>query len=139
MALMDINWHPDKNELRKFGDISLAMFLVFGLILAWQERVSAQTALIIATVGLVIYVISRTYVSGVKPIYLAAYGVTYPLGWVLSQVILGIIYYLIVTPIGIIFRLMGRDLLHRNYDRQAETYWVNHKPAGDMKRYFKQF
>jgi len=139
VALMDINWRPDKNELRKFGDISLAMFLVIGLMLTWLERISAQTTLIIATVGLVIYVVSRTYVLGVKPIYLAAYGLSYPLGWVLSHVILGIVYYLIVTPIGIVFRLMGRDHLHRSYDRQAETYWVNHKSAGDMKRYFKQF
>jgi hypothetical protein len=137
--MMDINWRPDKNDLRKFGDISLAMFLVIGLVMHWLDRVSAETALYIATAGLVIYVISRTVVWGVKPVYLAAYGLTYPLGWVISHLILGLIYYVVVTPIGLIFRLMGRDLLHRRYDSTAESYWVDHAPAGDVKRYFRQF
>ena len=139
MAMIDINWDPDKGELRKFGEISLAMLLVIGLVLYWLGRVRAETALYVAAAGLVIFLLSRTTIRGTKPIYWAAYGVTYPVGWVLSHLILGVVYYLIVTPIGLIFRLLGRDALRRTYDPEAPSYWVDHEPAGHVERYFRQF
>ncbi len=47
-----------------------------------------------------------------------------------SPVMLGIIYYLAVTPTGIVMRLAGKDLLKRKIDRTADTYWVDRTPAG---------
>ena len=60
-------------------------------------------------------------------------------GWVISHVVMGIIYYLVITPIALIFKLIGRDALQRGIDENAKTYWVEHRTGGDPKRYFKQF
>ena len=45
------------------------------------------------------------------------------LGWINTRLILGIFFYLILTPVGLIMRLFGRDPLHRKLDRKATTYW----------------
>ena len=50
-----------------------------------------------------------------------------------------IAYYLVLTPIGLIRRISGRDPLHRRFDRDADSYWIARKPASDTKRYFRQY
>ena len=49
---------------------------------------------------------------------------------VVSPLILGVIFYLVVTPTGFLMRLAGKDLLRRNFDRAAKTYWIKRDPAG---------
>jgi hypothetical protein len=62
-----------------------------------------------------------------------------PLGWTVSQLLLAVVYYVVMTPIGLAMRIIGRDPLHRTFDRSAKTYWVESKPPIDSKRYFQQF
>jgi hypothetical protein len=45
----------------------------------------------------------------------------------------------VFTPIGLFFRLIGRDPLHRRFQPEADTYWVGRRPATDVRRYFRQF
>jgi hypothetical protein len=66
-------------------------------------------------------------------------GATLPIGLVVSFVMLGLFYFLLITPLGLVFRLLGRDPLHRRFDPKAETYWVEHQPADRPERYFQQF
>jgi hypothetical protein len=49
--------------------------------------------------------------------------ITWPIGFVVSQSALAIIYFGVFTPIAIIFRLKGRDALKRKWDKQAKSYW----------------
>ena len=57
---------------------------------------------------------------------------SWPMGWVFSHVLLGVTYYLVITPIGLILRLLGKDPMRRRFDREAKTYWIPTKkwPAG---------
>jgi hypothetical protein len=63
----------------------------------------------------------------------------FPIGFVVSHVILAIVYYLILTPIGLLVRAIGRDPMERRFDRDAESYWVVRQPIDDPGRYFRQF
>ena len=63
----------------------------------------------------------------------------YPIGFVISIAIFASVYYLVVTPIGLVFKLIGRDAMNRTFDPSAETYWVPRRPPANMKRYFRQF
>ena len=58
---------------------------------------------------------------------------------VVSFVLLAVFYYLLITPVGLFFRLTGRDILQRKFDASAESYWHPRRPAGNIKRYFNQF
>jgi hypothetical protein len=63
----------------------------------------------------------------------------FPIGWTVSHVLMGVIYYLVVTPIGWLLRLAGRDSMGRTFDRAASTYWVPHRPPESTDSYFRQF
>ena len=62
-----------------------------------------------------------------------------PVGWTLTNVLLAIVFYLVVTPIGLIMRLSGRDPMQRRFEPSAGTYWIEHSPPTDPDRYFQQF
>ncbi len=49
---------------------------------------------------------------------------------IVSPVMLGIIFFLVVTPTGLLMRLTGKDLLRRKFDRASKSYWIERDPAG---------
>ncbi len=61
-----------------------------------------------------------------------------PIGFVVSFILLAAFYFLLLTPVALVFRLIGRDALGRRFDAVAPSYWVPHKPSEDMRRYFHQ-
>jgi len=62
-----------------------------------------------------------------------------PAGWTLSHLVLGAVYYLVLTPVGLGLRLSGYDPMRRKFEPEAETYWVE-RPASDRRdRVFRQF
>ncbi len=62
-----------------------------------------------------------------------------PTGWVVSHVLLGIVYYGVITPIGLFLRLIGRDLLGLRMERGAASYWRQRGPGEGAGRYFRQW
>ncbi|MEK7630452.1 MAG: SxtJ family membrane protein [Patescibacteria group bacterium] len=45
------------------------------------------------------------------------------LGWVMTRVIIGLLFFIIVTPAGLLMRLVGKKLLEGSFDQQAKSYW----------------
>ena len=74
-----------------------------------------------------------------KPTYMAWIYAVMPIGWVMSHVLLGSIFYLLFTPIGLLMRLCRYDPMRRKFDRSVDTYWIARDSAKDKKTYFKQF
>ena len=62
-----------------------------------------------------------------------------PIGWTISSLIMAIVFYLVVTPIGLAMRLVGRDPMTRRLEPDAPSYWHQRKPVTDIKQYFRQF
>jgi hypothetical protein len=54
-------------------------------------------------------------------------------------VMLAVVLYLVLTPIGWALRLLGRDPLARGFDPDASSYWTPHRSAARIDRYFRQF
>lgn len=75
-----------------------------------------------------------------KPVYIGWMMFAFVLGWINTRIILGVFYYLILTPIGLILRLTGKDLLDKRLDRTAKTYWIKRERVPfDKTRYEQQF
>jgi hypothetical protein len=74
-----------------------------------------------------------------KPIFVGWMYASFPIGFVVSHIVIGVIFYLVITPIGLMMRLFGRDTMYRSFDREAATYWVSHDPGLDRARYLRQF
>jgi hypothetical protein len=59
-----------------------------------------------------------------RPLYVGWMKFAFVLGWVNTRILLGLFFYLILTPIGLVLRLTGKDLLGLTIDRHATSYWV---------------
>ncbi len=148
MALVQINWRPDRNELRKFGFISLA---AFGLLGAWiffrqsvfgidLPREGARTAAYLCW-GLAICSLagSLTVPEALRPLYVTLTAISLPIGFVVSHVLMAVIFYGLLTPIALFFRITGRDALQRRLEPSAQSYWQARPVVRDKAQYFKQF
>ncbi|MEM7351311.1 MAG: SxtJ family membrane protein [Acidobacteriota bacterium] len=138
MAVIDINRNPSQGELRIFGLILLVLFGLIGGIVLWHwGRLDVSTIIWAIGVGLTALFYA---VRGLRlPMYLVWMRAVYPIGWLVSHLLLGIVYYLVITPIGLLLRLFGRDPLERRINRAVESYWSRHDPAARKERYFHQF
>lgn len=139
MALLEINWRPVDKHLREFGQAALAMLTGVALLLHLVKGLDATFALYICAAGLLIYLLSLVWAPLTKPIYLGLMIVAFPIGWIVSHLLMGIIYFFVITPIGLVFKLIRRDPLQRHFDRTARSYWVRRRTSGSAKRYFQQF
>jgi hypothetical protein len=63
-----------------------------------------------------------------------------PIGWTISHLVLSIVYYGVLTPIGLLMRLFGRDPMQRRMDRSGSgSYWIERSKKSESWRYFRQF
>jgi hypothetical protein len=74
-----------------------------------------------------------------RPVYVGMSRLTAPIGWVVSHLVLVLVFAAVVTPLAVLLRLLGRDPLNRRPDPRATTYWVDRRTDSDPRRYFRQF
>jgi len=137
MAMIAINDNPSRRELRQFAGI---WFPVFWLIAGgWFFLADApRVAMAAGVCGLVVGAIGVARPRVMHPIYLLWLYAAYPIGFVVSHVVLGLIFYVVLTPVGLVMKLVGYDPLQRRL-RTSRTYWIPCEPVADPKQYFRQF
>jgi Saxitoxin biosynthesis operon protein SxtJ len=137
MALIKINDNPTTRELRQFAGIWFPVFwLIVAAVLARSG--SPRAAITAAVVGIVVGAIGLARPRFIHPIYLIWMYLAYPIGFVVSHLLLGVIFYLVLTPVGLLMKIFGYDPLQRRLGTAA-TYWVRAEPATNKNQYFRQF
>jgi hypothetical protein len=138
MALIELRISPSARDLKWFGLILLAFFGLVGLLvwratgsLAWSQLIWAAALVLALTYYLVRPLRWPMYVGW-------SYG-TYPIGWVVSHVLMAAVYFILFTFVGALMRLFGYDPLARTFDRSATSYWVRHEDQSDVSYYFRQY
>ncbi len=139
MSLVEIDWNPKSKQLQSFGKIALVASAVISLLLYLLKGVAIQWVLIIFALGFIIFIISMISLKLTKMIYLGMILVTLPIGWVVSFILLSAFYFLLLAPLGLIFRLIGRDPLCRKFDPNAKSYWLSRQQPKGPEQYFHQF
>ena len=145
--LVELNLDPDRKTLRQFGVIA---FVGFGLlaVLAYYEKLIFAFGLgtarltvvgILMGIGTLALLFSLVLPKANRWLYVALSILAFPIGLVLSYVIMGTLYFLIIGPIAISFRLFGRDSMRRRYDEDAASYWTKASPPRDKESYFHQY
>lgn len=139
MALLKINRHPSTRELRQFAGIWWpALFCV----IAWtiySKTGSVGAAGVVLAAALAVGTIGFVKPPFMRAIYVGWMIAVFPIGWVVSHVVLGVVFFLVMTPIGLLMRAMGRDPMERAFDRTATSYWQPRDTTTDVARYFRQF
>jgi hypothetical protein len=138
MALIEVNLNPGKSELKWFGLLLLVFFGVLGGIVYWINSESAVPP-ILWSIGLAVCVIYYAIKPLRLPLYRAWMKLIFPLGWAISHLLFGFIYYLVLTPVGLLLRLFRYDPLRRRRDENVQTYWAERSSEKEPGRYFKQF
>jgi len=135
MPLVHLNWSPDTRMLRQFGWMACAIGLLVAAFV-WEGWASIAAA----GVGVFSGLASLARPSLNRPLFLGLSIVTYPIGLVVSTVVLVVLFYGVVTPIGLLLRLFGHDPLTRRFDRQGtSSYWAPARPARPNEDYFRQY
>ncbi len=137
MQWSDIRFNAPSKVLRQFAILCI---VVFGALAARKFASGhSTTALVLAAIGLGVGIPGLIWPKAIRHVYGAAMVVAFPIGWTVSQVLLMILFFCVFTPVALVFRLIGRDVLHRKFSSQAESYWEARKPAASADRYFQQF
>jgi hypothetical protein len=139
MAMLEINWKPSQRELRQFAGIWFPAF--FALVGYWVFRKtgSLPVAGTIWGVGALASAVAFVVPAVAQRLWVIWMCAAFPIGWTVSHVLMGAIFYLVVTPIGFLLRLAGRDSMGRKFDPDVTTYWVPHRPPEKTESYFRQF
>jgi MFS family permease len=145
--MIEIDWRPDDRTLRQFGVIALFGFS-FLAALAWWELFIFSFGLgearpivagAFAALAGVSALFSLVFPRANLPIYLGLTLLSYPIGFVLSYVIMGFLFFIMITPVGLFFRLTGYDPLNRKFEPDATTYWSDPRPRRGKESFFRQF
>lgn len=138
MQWSDIQFDPPRKMLREFGLLCLAFF---GAVALYQGlyRGHATAGMILGAIAIAGGLLGLAAPGLLRPVYVAWMVAAFPIGWTISLVVMGLMFYGLFTPIGLFFRLIGRDAMHRRLEPAAETYWEPKETPADPRRYFKQF
>ena len=138
MAHTDDKNNSSVKELRNYGVVMAAALAVIGALLLWRGRSYYPTFF----AGAGAFLLTALVVPGVlRPVYKVWMTLALALGWVMTRVILIAAFVLLVTPVGLLLRLCGKDLLDLRFDPASPGgYWKERDPTADKERdYEKQF
>ena len=135
--MISVQWNPKQRQLRQFAGIWFPAFCALvGWSIArktghWHEvQIGWLVAGILSAAGLI-------YPPLIRPVFVGLILVTYPIGWVVSHGLLGAIFYVVVTPIGIILRLTGHDSLQLKPPTE-NSLWKRPVGKTDPASYLRQ-
>jgi len=139
VAVIEANRNPSRRELNLFGFIWMGFFLLVagGL---WLKLHAPSVPVALAALAVAVPVLGWAAPSFMRVVYVGLSYMAWPIGFVVSHVLLGAVYYLLVTPIGLIMRAAGYDPMHRRFDPEAPSYWIERDGSErDPRSYFRQF
>jgi len=138
MTWSDIPFKPTAKALRQFAAAWLVFFLAFGAHQYWVRK-HTSVGLGLMILALAIGPLGLTKPAAVRWLFVGWMVLAFPIGWLISALMLLVMFYGILTPVALFFRLRGRDLLQRKPAPEATTFWVPKETPQDVRSYFRQY
>ena len=119
---------------RSFGFLFFIVFLAISL---WPLKSQGDLrlwAFILSLIFLVLGVLNSKFLTPLNKLWFK-FGIL--LGSIVSPIVMGAVFFIVVTPVGLIMRFLGKDLLRINKNKTISTYWINSdKREKTMKKQF---
>ena len=131
-----VNWHPDRRELRRFGAAMLVGFALLGIIQAFRTGTLGPSSVALWGAGAMLAGISMIRHAG-QIAYLAVYLPASVVGFVVGRFVLLLLFVLLFIPIGLLLRRRN-DVLSRKWHKDLKL-WRDCGPSPEAARYYRQF
>ncbi len=138
MGMIEVKKTFSRRELRWFGPLFALFIALIGWML-WESGVGWNVLSVLAIAAGSLIFVYYLVPPLQRPLYRGWMFSVMPIGWIVSHLLLSVIYYLLLTPIGLIMKAVGYDPMRRKLEPNRETYWVNRQKSEDPQRYFKQY
>lgn len=137
MQWSDVIVPPSRRILRQFAALCLVFFVGGAAWRAWHGNAGPFTYGM-GAFGLLVGLLGLVQPMAIRWVFTGWMMVAFPIGWTVSKVMIGLMFYAIFTPVAFIFRLLKRDALSLRRPSTA-SYWIPKETAGDVKEYLRQF
>lgn len=134
MKIVELDWKPTDRQLRQFGIICLIALPLVG----WVWGAGALVVGSLSAVGLLLAIAGIVLPRTVKPVYIALMIFAAPIGMVIGELAMLLIYFGVFCPMGLLFRLIRRDALQLKTDRDAQSYWRAKGQPRSVASYYRQ-
>jgi hypothetical protein len=122
------------NSNRSFGIVFFLVFLIISLWPLLNENALRVWSIIVAMIFLILGLINSNFLTPLNKLWFK-FGKL--LGSVVAPIVMGVIFFLVITPTGFIMKLLGKDLLNKKYNNKIKSYWINReKSKSTMKQQF---
>lgn len=124
-------------KLREFGLLVGGVFAVLGILFWWRGRAHFPFFLL---PGVLLVILGLVAPAILKPLQKVWMTLAILMGWVMTRLIISVVFYLAITPIALILRITGKDLLDLKLEPEKTSYWKSRpsdeRSASDYERQF---
>jgi len=144
--MTDIQWRPSDRRLRQFSVLCVAFSSA--LMIRWISRLGQPSSMSYRLAFLLLIGLAIVLLLGlvgifkpafIRPLYVGWMIGVLPISWTVSKLILAVLFYGVFTPLGLFFRILGRDALGLKLQPETDSYWIPKETPDDLGRYFQQF
>ena len=119
---------------RSFGLVFFIVFLIVTLLPLLKEEPFRIWSIVIAIIFLILGLMNSKLLTPLNKLWFK-FGLF--LGSIVSPIVMGIVFFLVITPTGFVMKIMGKDLLNKKKDNDKKSYWINRsKTKSTMKQQF---
>jgi len=119
---------------RSFG---LVFFMVFLIISLWPLNFESNIRILPAIISIIFLILGLLNSKLLTPFNKIWFKFGIFLGGIIAPITMGVVFFFVVTPVGFIMRILGKDLLNIKYNSKKDSYWIKRdKPIDTMKRQF---
>ena len=119
---------------KSFGIVFFIAFLIFGLWPLINFEPIRYWSLVISLIFLILGLLNSKILSPLNMMW-SKLGIV--LGVVIAPIVMGVVFFAVVTPIGLLMRIFNKDVLSKKYDKEKESYWIKRdKNFNSMKKQF---
>ena len=119
---------------RNFGLVFFFVFLIVSLLPLLKEEPFRIWSIVISIIFLILGLMNSKLLTPLNKLWFK-FGLF--LGSIVSPIVMGIVFFLVITPTGFIMKIMNKDLLNKKFDNKKKSYWINRsKNKTTMKQQF---
>ena len=127
----------DKIKISTNRNFGLVFFIVFLIVSIWPLINGEPVRIWSSIISLIFLILGLMNSKLLTPLNKLWFKFGMILGAIVAPIVMGIVFFLIITPIGLFMKIIGKDLLKKKFDKKKTTYWImRDKSISTMKQQF---